>query len=146
MHVILGDVRQVVVHDMRQLLDVEAARGDVGCHQHLDLSRLEILERPDARVLALVAMDRVGADAIALQLRREAVGSVLRLAENEHLVPRILLHEVRQQLALAIGIDEMHVLRDRLDRRIAARDLDRRWIEQELRGEAPDLVGEGRRE
>ena len=40
----------------------------------------------------------------------------------------------------------MHVLRDRLDGRVAARDLDGRRVEQELRGEPADLVGEGRRE
>ena len=34
-HVVLGDVGQVVVDDMRQLLDVDAARGDVGRAQHL---------------------------------------------------------------------------------------------------------------
>ncbi len=63
-HVILGDVRQVEVHDVRQVLDVEAARRDVGRDQHLHLALLEVLERADARVLALVAVDRVGVDAV----------------------------------------------------------------------------------
>src|SRR5450631_2960248 len=48
-HVILGNVRQVEVHDVRKILDVEAARGDVGRDQHLHLAFLEILERADAR-------------------------------------------------------------------------------------------------
>ena len=86
-HVILGDVRQVVVDDVRQRLDVEAARGDVGRDQHADLARLETLERADARVLRLVAVDRVGVDAVAHELAREAVGAVLGLAEDEHLAP-----------------------------------------------------------
>ena len=33
-HVVLGDVRQLVVHDVRQLFDVEAARGEVGRDEH----------------------------------------------------------------------------------------------------------------
>jgi hypothetical protein len=69
--VILGDVRQVEVHDVRQLDDVDAARGDVGRHEHLHLAFLEILERTDARVLALVAVDRVGVDSVLHELCRE---------------------------------------------------------------------------
>src|SRR6185312_15062717 len=58
--VILGDVRQVEVHDVREVLDVEAARRDVGGDEHLHLALLEVLQGLDARVLALVAVDRVG--------------------------------------------------------------------------------------
>src|SRR5262245_52810822 len=76
-HVILGNMRQVVVHHVRQLLDVEAARGDVGRDQHLQLVALEALQCPRARALALVAVDRVGIDTIALELQREPVGAVL---------------------------------------------------------------------
>src|SRR6185437_7833563 len=72
-HVILGNVREIEIDDVRQLLDVEAARGDVGRDQHLHLAFLEVVERTDARILALVAVDRVGVDAVALQLRGEAV-------------------------------------------------------------------------
>jgi len=39
-HVVLGHVRQVEVHDVRQFLDVDAARGDVGGHQHCVLPSL----------------------------------------------------------------------------------------------------------
>src|SRR5688572_18251396 len=67
-HVILGDVGQVVVHDVRQFLDVDPARRDVGRHQHLEFIALEALERPRACALALVAMDGVGVDAVAFEL------------------------------------------------------------------------------
>src|SRR5690242_1645681 len=39
-HVVLGDMRQVEVDDVRQRLDVEAARGDVGRDQHAHLAFL----------------------------------------------------------------------------------------------------------
>ena len=38
-HVVLGDVRQLEVDDVRQLLDVEAARGDVGRDEHRHVGR-----------------------------------------------------------------------------------------------------------
>src|SRR5258708_15134304 len=43
--VVFRDVRHVVVHHVRQRLDVEAARGDVGSDQHLQLAVLEALQR-----------------------------------------------------------------------------------------------------
>src|SRR5258708_14819662 len=101
MPVILGHVRRVEVDDVRELLDVEAARGDIGGDQDLHLAGLEVLEGANARALALVAVDRVGVDAVALQLRGEAVGAVLRLAENEDLIPVVLLYPVRAHVAPA---------------------------------------------
>src|SRR5436309_11285089 len=64
-YIILGDVRQVVIHDVRQRLDIETARRDVGRDQHAYFSFLELVERSLARILALVAVDRVGVDAFA---------------------------------------------------------------------------------
>src|SRR5690606_29901751 len=62
-NVVLGHHRQVVVDHPRQLVDVDAARGDVGGHQLLDLAGLEVAQRAQALALALVAVDRRGLDA-----------------------------------------------------------------------------------
>src|SRR5260221_176470 len=71
-HIVLGHMRQVEVDHVGQGLDVEAARGDIGRHQHAQLVALEKPERAGARVLALVAVDRVGLDAALLELAGEA--------------------------------------------------------------------------
>src|SRR5438046_5407900 len=42
--VVFRDVRQVVVHDVRQRLDVEPARGDVGGDEHRKLHVLKALQ------------------------------------------------------------------------------------------------------
>ena len=146
MNVILGHVRQVEIDDVRQLLDIEATRRDVGGDEHLHLAGHEVLECTNARVLALVAVDRVRVDAVALQLRGEAVGAVLGLAEHQHLRPVVAADEMRQHLALAVGVDQVHVLRDELGGRVAPRDFDGLGILLELRRELADLLGESRRE
>src|SRR5688572_12206026 len=64
-HVVLGHVRQLEIHDLRQLRDVDATRRNVGRDEHLDLVVLEVRERPRPRALRLVAVDRHGADAVA---------------------------------------------------------------------------------
>ena len=146
MHVILGDVRQVVVDDVRQRFDIEPARRDVGGDEHADLSLLEFGKRALALILTLVAMDRVGVDAVARELLREAVGAVLGAAEHQHLFPVIGFHQVREQFAFAGAIDRMRDLRDELGRRIAPRDLDGHRLMHERRRELADFLREGRRE
>ena len=146
MDVIVRHVGQVVVDDVRQLVDVDAARRDVGGDEHLQARVLEFRQRPRARALALVAVDRERRDAVVVQLLRELVRAVLRAREHEHLVPVLRLDEMREELALAVAIHGMHGLRDHVDRRVARRDLDQcRRIEQVV-GERLDLVGERRRE
>ena len=104
------------------------------------------LQRPGTRALALVPVYRVGVDAVALELLREAVRAVLGPGEYQNLLPVVALHQVCQQFALAVGVDHVHVLRDQRDRLVPARDLDLRGILLELRGQLADIVGEGRRE
>src|SRR5206468_12652592 len=126
--------------------DVEAARGDVGGDENAHLAFLELLQGALARVLALVAVDRVGVDAVARQLLCEAVGAVLRLAEHQDLLPVVRLHEMREQLALARRIDRMLDWGDELGGGVAPRDLDGDWVLHERARELADLVWEGRRE
>ena len=59
--VALRDVGQVVVDDVADAVDVDAAGRDVGRDQSADPAALEAGERPLALALALVAVDRVGA-------------------------------------------------------------------------------------
>ena len=95
MHIVLRHVRQLVIHDMRELFYIEPTRGNFGRHQRHDLVVLEISQGTHARALTLVAMDRGGADAVGFQLLREPVGSVLGAREDEHLVPVAIADEVR---------------------------------------------------
>ena len=142
-HVVLGHVRQLEVDDVRQLVDVDAAGGDVGRHQHLQVALLEVGERLGARGLALVAVDRHRRDVVLQQVLDQAVGAVLHAREDEHLVPVVLLDEVDQQVLLHLAADRVHLLRDQLGGLVAARDLDQHRRVQEPVGDRLDLVAEG---
>ena len=96
-HVVLGDVGQLEVHHVRQVVDVQAAGGDVGGHQHLQAAVLELGQRPGARALALVAVDGQRADAVLVELLGEPVGAVLGAGEDQHLVPVVVLDQLGQQ-------------------------------------------------
>ena len=70
MHVILGRMRQLVVDHAGHFLDVEAARGDVGGDQQFDFTALELVESGQPLALRLVAMDRVGFQALLFKVPR----------------------------------------------------------------------------
>src|SRR5207249_828592 len=70
MDVVLGAVRHVEVDDVRQLLDVDAAGGDVGGDEDRDLPRLEAGEGLGPLRLAAVAVDARGVDALTEKIVR----------------------------------------------------------------------------
>ena len=135
-HVVLGHHRQLVVHDVRQLLDVEPASRDVGRDEDGDAPGLEVAEGAHALALALVAVDRGGADAVLGELLGEAVRAVLGPREHQRLVDPAGRDEVREQLALALAVDRDDDLLDELGRRVPRRDLDARRLVEQARGEA----------
>ncbi|MNS67590.1 hypothetical protein D3C72_1008450 [compost metagenome] len=145
-HVVFADVRDFVVHDVRQLVDVDAARGDIGGHQGADVAALEAGQRLRAGALALVAVQRHRLDAVLGEELGHAVGAELGAREHEHLAPLVLVDDVREQrllLAAAHGVDH---LRDALHRGVARRDLDALRVLEQRAGEVADLVAEGGRE
>ena len=79
----LGHVRQIEVDDVREAVDVDAARGDVGRDQHAQLGVFEALERALAGALGFVAVDRGGGDAGLVQVLGDAVGAVLGAREDQ---------------------------------------------------------------
>ena len=119
--VVLGDHRQLEVDDVRQRLDVEAARGDLGRDEDREPAGLEVGQRADALRLALVAVDRGRRRCRRCSsCSREPVGAVLGAGEDERLVDPAGRDEVAEQLALALAVDRMDDLRDELGRRCCA--------------------------
>ena len=119
MNVIFGHVGKLEVHDLRQLVDIQAARGDVGGHQHGDLARLEVVQGARAGVLALVAMNGGGGETVLHELFGQAVGAVLGAGEDEHLVPPAFADDVAQDIALVGLVDHVNGLVHALGRRVA---------------------------
>ncbi len=70
--VVLGDHRQLEVHDVGQRVDVDPARGDVGRDEDRHPAGLEVGQRADPLRLALVAVDRGRRDAVPARAARPA--------------------------------------------------------------------------
>jgi hypothetical protein len=139
-HVVFGDVRQLVIHNMRQLFDIESARGDLGSNEGRDLVRLEISQRPHARALALVAMDGRRTDAGGLELLREPVGAVLGARKHQHLVPVAIANQMRKQMPLVIFRDAVHLLVNPLRSCIPGGHFDADRVTQNPARELADII------
>src|SRR5882672_8616950 len=137
MDIALGVGRQLVVDDVGDAGDVDAARGEVGGDQHAGLAAAEIVERLLPRVLRLVAVDRLGSDATILQRLGDAVGAALGAGEDDDPLERRVGQQVAQQRALGGGVHEVDALVDLVDGAALAlrRDLDALGVLQDLRRE-----------
>jgi len=60
-NIVLRDHRKIEIDHHRQLLNVEASRGNVGRDENPSSSNLEVLQGTVSRALALVAVNRVHA-------------------------------------------------------------------------------------
>src|SRR5690606_26429379 len=81
-HVVLGVERQVVVVDVADALDVQAARGHVGGDQDLELPGLELAQQRLALLLRHVAREH--ADPVAGLLQRARHPLHVYLGVDEH--------------------------------------------------------------
>ena len=91
MDIILMVRREVVVHDMRNTVDVDATRGDVGSHEDTDLALAEFIKGTQALVLRSIGVNRPRRDTRLLKASGDAVGPVLGPSEDKHLIERAVL-------------------------------------------------------
>ena len=146
MDVGLGNLRQVVVDDQRELVDVDAPRGDVGGDQYAADAALEVVHGLHAGVLRLVAVDGARLDAGAVEYLGQFVGAVLGACEDEHLPGVGAFQQVDQQLALFGLLGEVDPLRDGLDHRSGRGDGHQHGVVQDFGRQLGDVRGHRGRE
>ena len=146
MYVIFFDIRQLEVDHVRQLIDIQAASGDIGSHQDAHLVCLEVSQGFGAGVLALVTVDRHRRQAVFVQVLSQAVSAVLGSGEHQDLFPGAGGDQVSEQGALVAGLNAEHALLDALDRGVRRRHFDAFWVVQQLAGQIGDVFREGCRE
>ena len=141
----LGHLGQVVVEDMGQLADVNAAGRDIGGHQHFCFAGLEALQRRHAGGLALVAMDGGGRDALLVEVFGDLIRAVLGAAEHQCVDHRRVqvLDEPGQQELLVAFFDKIQALVDAVHGAGNRVHLDERRVLQDAGGQLLDLFGHG---
>ena len=128
---------------MADAIDVDAAGGDVGGDQGPHLTGLELGQRPLALALALVAVDGGGLDADGSKLLGHSVGAALGAGEDQHPLHGAVIHQFRQQGALAALFDEEDLLVDLLDGGGLGRHRHLGRVLQKFAGQLADLCRHG---
>ena len=144
--VVLRLVGQIEVHHMRQLVDVDAAGGNIGGHQHAHLAALEARQGAGAGPLALVAVDGGGLDALLREPLGNAISAVLGSGEHQHLLPVVAADQMTKQLRLAVHIAGMEHMLHRCGRAVLRRGLQLHGVVQQAGGQLLDRGLEGGRE
>ena len=119
-HVGLGVGRDVVVDHVADPLDVEAARGDVGGDEDVELALAQLVDGALALHLDDVAVDRRGREPAGPQPLGELLGGLLGADEDDHPVEVLDLEDAREGVELLRVGDLEVALRD-VGRRARAR-------------------------
>ena len=142
----LGVVWHVVVDDVRDVVDVDAASSDVCRDDDVDLAIRQALDDCLAGGLAQVAVDRVGGEAARVEVAGELGGPCASAREDEGRVELLGHQDLAERVGLLIRRDLDPALID--VRRGQSFGLDvhaDRIVEVGLR-DAADVIGHRRRE
>ncbi len=146
MDVVFRDVGQFEVDHVGQLINVQAAGGDIGSYQNAQGVGLEVGQCLGACALALVAMNRRRRQTVLDQVLGQTVGSVFGAGKDQHLFPGALGDQMGDQRTLVAGSNAVDLLIDALDGGIRRRDFDTRRVVEQLVGQIGDVFREGRGE
>ena len=145
-NIVFADVRDFVVHHVRQIVNVDSASCNVGRHQSANIAALEAAQGLCAGCLALVAVQSHRLNAIFRQKLGNVIGAKLGAGENQHLTPVVFLNDVGQQGLFLATADRVNDLCDALHRGVARRDLNALWVLEQRCGQFTDFVAESCRE
>ena len=140
MHVIFRYVGQFVVDHVGQLFDIEATGGNISGHKYTDLALFKVAKSPGACILGFVSVDRIGNQAVALELLADPVGSMLGTGKDQYLSPVVRANHVGEELQLATTVHRVDDLGHALSRRVLTCDLDQAGVVEQVFGESLDLL------
>src|SRR5690606_22266461 len=103
-HIVGRHVGQFEVHHMRQLFNIQTTGGDIGGHQHGNITAFEFGQCAGTGALAFIAMNGRGGDVVFLQVFRQAVSTVLGTGKYQHLLPLVVFQQLAEQLRLTFFI------------------------------------------
>ena len=138
-NVILGLFRDIVIDNVGDAGDVDAAGGDVRRDHDFIFATLESGERLDALVLRTVRVEDGDGMVGGFEPARDFVGTVLRAGEYQHAVEIGLREERFEQFEFLVGGDRIEGVVDGRGDGAGNATLDARRIAEGKRGDRRDL-------
>ena len=109
--IVLVVARRVDLEDETDIVDVDAAGGDIGGDEHRDPTLTEGAEHPVADSLRKTSVEGGGEDATLPQLTGDPVGAELRAGEDDRRA--LTVGDLGGDGLLVLGIDQEHVVTHR---------------------------------
>ena len=144
--VFLGGFGDIVVDDVGNRGDVEAAGGDIGGDQAGEFAFAELPQGLFAAGLREVAVNGTGGELFAFQHFGHAVGLVLGFTEHHHLFRLLGFDKVGQHRGLFILVDGDEFLIDFIDGHRLGHGVHVLGVGHVVVCQALDFLGHGRRE
>ncbi len=139
----LGLVGEFVVDDVGDIIDIDAACGDIGGDEDGRAPGLEVGESALAHVLPLIAVDGLGGDSIAEESLDDLVGPVLGAGEDEGAAHGGGLEDGGEEGGLVGAMDVEDRVGDEGGEGRGRGDIDSDGVGEEGVGKAADLFGHG---
>ena len=139
-------VGQVEVDDEIDVVNMQPARGHVGCDQQLQRAALEVFDDAQALFLRHVTTDVARVPAVMPEFERQPLARPLRVDEDQRLLGRLVLKQPQAELQLLKVRHVVEHLLDGLGGDTLGRDLHIQRIAEKSRRELHHVEGERRRE
>jgi hypothetical protein len=141
MDVIVRYDGHVKIHDVSERGHVDAARSNIGRHQHTVLAALEASQRLGPLRLRAVAVNSIDINAMFSQIFRELVRPVFRTGEHERVVNLLTIQQLAQQGGLEVLRHGINGVRDPDGGRRSTLEVDGGRVREHL----PRQLRDGRR-
>ena len=80
----LRNLRQIIIYDKRQLININTTSRDISRHQHTNLPILKIAQCQLASILRLITMNRLRTNATTTKITNNTISAVLSTSKNQH--------------------------------------------------------------
>src|SRR3954465_5865631 len=104
--------RKVVVHHMRNSVNIDASRSNVSGHQHPHRPRLEILQRAQSLILRTIRVNRSRPDPALFETAGNAIGAVFGAGKNKDGVELRIGQQMKEKSRLKMRTNVVNELRD----------------------------------
>ena len=139
MDVIFGLLRHIVIDDVRDPGDVDAAGGNIRGDHHFILAGLEAFEGFDALVLRPICVQHRDRVIAGLETTGDLVGTVFRAGKHDHAIEFGFGEQCLEQIKFLIMRDRVERVIDRFIDRTGHADLDFGGIAKRKRRDGRDL-------
>ncbi len=142
----LGDIRELEIDDMRELIDIDPTCRDIGRDEDTDFFVLESCECCLAIILGFIAMDSFRWYTCEIEVFHDFIGSMFCPREDKYSLNIFIFQDIFEEVLLIVLIDEVHALTDHMSRTRWRSDFDFRRIGEDISGEVDYSRRHGRRE